>query len=176
MADKESSTNDNASDGVDALQLLESQHRAVEKLFQSIPVGGDAKDVQPTVLQIVDKLTMHTVLEERHFYPAVRAGDTEDLIDDAFEDHREMKELCLQLLDLQPDDDGYSAQVDELQGIVEEHVSIEESELFPLVRDLLSASELEDLGQQMVASMAELEEEGSPRARLIGEATTRPLA
>jgi hemerythrin superfamily protein len=171
MAKKQKSTNDNAGagEGLDAIQLLESQHRAVDRLFQSIGDGSNGKETQPTVLQIIDKLTAHAAIEERHFYPAVRSADTEDLIDDAYEDHREVKEICLHLLDIGPSDENYQAKVEELQGLVEEHVSVEESELFPMARALLDASELEALGQQMVATMTDLEQEGSAREQLAND-------
>jgi hemerythrin superfamily protein len=166
MAKKRKSGNDNAGEAVDAVQLLESQHREVEKLFAGL-VDRSPKEMRPTVVQIVDKLTVHAGIEERHFYPAVRSADTEDLIDDSYEDHREVKEICLHLLDIGPDDENYQAKVEELQGLVEEHVSIEESELFPMVRELLDAGELDTLGQQMLATMTELEQEGDSRAQLM---------
>jgi hemerythrin superfamily protein len=148
-----------ASGSLDALQLLESQHRAVEKLFQSIE-GASGKDAQALALQVIDKLTVHTIIEERHLYPAIRNGDTEELIDDAYEDHREIKEVCLHLLDIDPADEDYQAKTEELRGLFEEHVSIEESELFPMVREVLDDNQLQALAQHMIATMAELEEEG----------------
>jgi hemerythrin superfamily protein len=168
MAKKQRSVNDNAGGEVDAIQLLETQHRAVEKLFASV-AGGNGKDIRPIVLQIIDKLTVHSAIEERHFYPAVRSADTEDLIDESYDDHREVKEVCLHLLDVDPSDEDYQAKVEELQGLVEEHVSIEESELFPAVRDLLEVTELDTLGQQMMATMNELEQEGDSRQVLASD-------
>src|SRR5689334_21044443 len=143
---KKKATNDNAGSrqDVDAIALLESQHREVERLFQGLP-QQEGKELQRTVLQIIDKLTVHSAIEERHFYPTVRAADTEDLIDESYQEHREVKEVCLHLLDIDPGDENYQAKCEELQGLVEEHVSMEESELFPMVRDLVDASELEAL-------------------------------
>jgi hemerythrin superfamily protein len=171
MARKQKAKGESAGQGgeLEAIQLLESQHREVERLFQAIGTGGNGKEMQGTVTQIVDKLTLHTAIEERHFYPAVRAADTEDLIDDAYEDHREFKELCLQLLDIGPTDENYQAKVEELQGLVEEHVAIEESELFPMVRDLIEPSELQSLAQEMLATMTELEQEGQTRDHLVAD-------
>jgi hemerythrin superfamily protein len=162
MARKQKSVNDNAgaSAGQDAIQLLESQHRSVERLFQSIE-NKSGKEAHAAVLEIIDQLTVHTHIEERHLYPAVRTSESEELIDDAYEDHREVKEVCLHLLEIGPDDPDYSAKLEELQGLFEEHVSIEESELFPMARDLLEEDRLSALCEQMIASMTELEQEGA---------------
>jgi hemerythrin superfamily protein len=169
MAKKQRSVNDNAgANEMDAIQLLESQHRAVEKLFAGI-AGANGTEIRPTVLQIIDKLTVHSAIEERHFYPAVRTADTEELIDESYEDHREVKEVCLHLLDVDPSDEDYQAKVEELQGLVEEHVSIEESELFPAVRDMMEVGELDTLGQQMMATMNELEQEADSRQVLASD-------
>jgi hemerythrin superfamily protein len=171
MAKKQGNTqgsmNDNARSGgqQDAIALLESQHRAVEKLFQGLS-GLEGQDLKLAVVQIVDKLTVHTAIEERHFYPGVRAADTEELIDESFQDHQEVKEVCLHLLDSQPSDENYQAKVEELQGLIEEHVSIEESEHFPMVRDLVEAGELETLAEQMTATASEIEQEGNSREQL----------
>jgi hemerythrin superfamily protein len=167
---KSRSANDQGTtEGMNAIQLLESQHRVVERLFQSIGASAASGDIEPTVLQIIDKLVVHAAIEERHFYPAARAADTEDLIDESYDDHRELKELCLHLLDIGASDENYQAKVEELQGLVEDHVSIEETELFPLANDLLGESDLEELGRQMAATMTDLEEEGDARAQLTSE-------
>jgi hemerythrin superfamily protein len=172
------SVNDNARSGggsQDAIALLESQHREVEKLFQGLS-GLEGQDLKRAVVTIVDKLTVHTAIEERHFYPGVRASDTEDLIDESYQDHAEVKEVCLHLLDSTPAEENFQAKLEELQGLVEEHVSIEESELFPMVRDLIEASELETLAEQMTATATELEQEGDSRQQLQADlgASARP--
>jgi hemerythrin superfamily protein len=161
--------NQNTSEERNAIQVLESQHREVERLFQSLGTKAASGDMEPIVLQIIDKLVVHASIEERHFYPAARAADTEDLIDESYDDHQELKELCLHLLDIGASDENYQAKVEELQGLVEDHVSIEESELFPLASDLLGADDLQELAQQMAATMTELEEEGDARSHLSAE-------
>jgi len=161
--------NDTTGEGPDAIELLESQHRAVEKLFQDLKNASEQKEMRAVVLQIVDQLTAHATIEERHFYPAVRTDDTEDLIEDAFDDHREVKEMCLHLMEVGTSDEDFHAKVEELQALVEEHVVIEESELFPQVRELLDVEQLVTIGRQMTATMAELEEIGEPRQQLVSE-------
>jgi hemerythrin superfamily protein len=167
------SMNDNAgSADRDAVALLEAQHREVERLFQGIP-DLEAQDLKRAVTQLVDKLTIHSAIEERHFYPGVRTSDTEDLLDESFQDHQEIKEVCLFLLDQDPSDESYQEKVEELQGLVEEHVTIEESELFPMVRDLIDAADLQTLAEQMIATASELEQEGNSRQTLTSDLGAR---
>ena len=160
---------DAAGDEIDAIQLLTSQHREVDKLFQDLKNASDETVMRSTLLQVVDKLTAHTTIEERHFYPVVRGAETEDIVADAFDDHHEVKEMCLHLLDVGPGDEDFHAKVEELQALVEEHVAIEEGELFPQVRELYDVDQLQTMGREMAASLAELEEIGEPRQQLIAD-------
>ncbi len=77
--------------------------------------------------------------------------------------------MLLDLLETGPRDPDFQGKVEELQGLVEAHVLEEEGELFPVVRDLMSADQLEALAQEMTARMVELDDEGEPQERLAFE-------
>src|SRR5262249_770778 len=138
---------------LDAIVLLESQHRAIEEVFQRMARESIARDVRPALLQLADLLTLHSAIEERHFYPGVRTDETEALIDDSAEDHMDMKGLLLHLVDAGPDDPDFPAKLEELQGLVEAHVAEEEDDLFPRVRDTIEEDALAGLAQEMTATM-----------------------
>ena len=55
-----------------AIDLLESQHREVEKLFQKIEKASKGEDKMRLFEEIADKLAIHAAIEEHHFYPAVK--------------------------------------------------------------------------------------------------------
>ena len=62
---------------IDALEMLESQHRAVEELFFDLSrQGRDGADFRETFIELADMIAMHDTIETRHFYPAVKAADT----------------------------------------------------------------------------------------------------
>lgn len=57
---------------MDALTMLEHDHRDVEKLFSEFMTGGKARQ-QEVAQQIFQKLDLHSTLEEELFYPALRS-------------------------------------------------------------------------------------------------------
>ncbi len=106
-------------------------------------------------------LTLHTRLEERSFYPAVKLAETSELIQHSYEDHAEAKALISQLLHLDEDDMRFEPALVRLRTSVEAHVAEERSVLFPQVRRLLSAEDLERLGDELARRMDELTQPGA---------------
>jgi hemerythrin superfamily protein len=143
---------------MDAIELLEAQHRGVERLFADL--AREDGDRRALLVGLADLLTAHATIEERHFYPTFRGVETRTLVEDAFDDHREVKQMVVHLLDVGPLDERFAAELAELQDRVNEHVAAEETDLFPRARDALDDDELEAMAQEMTATLAELEEEG----------------
>ena len=149
-----------------AIDLLESQHREVEKLFSALEKATGKEDKTRLFEQIADKLAIHATIEEHQFYPAVKARRTEDILLESLEEHLSIKRVLADLLDTDVEDDTFDAKVKVLKEQVEHHVGEEESDMFPKVKKLLDATELDALEQEMVAEQTQLEEEGEPRAAI----------
>src|SRR5438270_692704 len=80
---------------------------------------------------------------ERCFYPALRAGDTERLLEESLTEHLTMKSLLVSLLDLESGEAGrFDEQFAALKQEVLHHVQIEEQDLLPKARDLLGDEQL----------------------------------
>jgi hemerythrin superfamily protein len=158
-----------ATETQDALSLLEAQHRAVEDVFEQLQERSDGADASALVRDLAILLVGHAAIEEQHFYPSVRNADTEQLVSESLHDHNEVKKVLLQLLDTDASNEEFGAMLEDLEGLVESHVGEEEDELFPRVRELLSAEERRGLAQQMVATLAGLGEDLDPRQRLARE-------
>lgn len=159
-----------------AIDLLESQHREVEKLFAALEKATASADKASLFDDIADKLAIHAAIEEHHFYPAVRARRTEDILLESLEEHLSIKRVLADLLETDAEDDTFDAKVKVLKEQVEHHVGEEESDLFPKVKKLLDATELEALEQEMVAEQEQLEEAGEPRAAIAEQtAEAAPL-
>jgi hemerythrin superfamily protein len=63
----------------DAVQMLEQDHRAVEKLFREFSSAGPGRKQEVSHL-IFKELDVHSTIEEEIFYPALRSqGDLEEL-------------------------------------------------------------------------------------------------
>lgn len=154
---------------MDAIKLLESQHDDVDALFAKITRARTDAQRLENFNALADLLIAHSAIEEQIFYPAVYDGELEDQLGDALREHESMKRLIVQLIDLTPDDPRWGVKLKELQDEVESHVGEEEDELFPLVRQTVDKSELDDLGE----AMDELFEDligGEPRNDLPGGA------
>jgi hypothetical protein len=122
-------------DDADALELLQFDHERVRLLFIELDSLRGIEDEEERKAELVDdicyELTVHSMLEEEIFYPALRAaiGDDE-LLDEAELDHAGTRELISQLEVMYPGDEHFEATVAVLAEEVEHHVAREESEMF----------------------------------------------
>ncbi|MGZ3439379.1 MAG: hemerythrin domain-containing protein, partial [Polyangia bacterium] len=121
---------------------------------------------------IADNLAVHTAIEERFFYPAVRARRTEEQLEEAFDEHLDAKKILVDALS-NPDAAGFDGKVAALKGAIEHHVEEEEDELFPTAKKLMTAEALEALAQMMEAEANRMMMAGAPR-RTIRVATEEP--
>jgi len=157
---------------MDAIELLKGEHRAVEALFKKFEKADSAISRRKTFEQIADALAVHAAIEEKHFYPAVKAKATEDLLLEAAEEHLEIKRVIADLLALNASDGTFEAKVKVLQEDVDHHVGEEEGELFPKVEKIFKAEELETLAAEMQQTEGELLEAGDPRKAVPSQTET----
>ena len=156
---------------MDAIKLLKDQHDEVEALFKQIERLGDRDDgaKERLFIQIADKLAVHASIEEKIFYPAVRASQTDEIVNEAYEEHLGVKRVLSDLLDLEVTDETFDAKLKTLKEQVEHHVEEEESELLPKAKKVLTSDQLLGLAQEMTAMQVELEEKGDPRMAVPAE-------
>jgi hemerythrin superfamily protein len=153
---------------VNAIDLLKQQHREVEKLFKKMEKAGP-DEKEKLFDELADSLAVHAAIEEQHFYPATKDARTEELLQEAVEEHLSVKRIIADLLEMEPDDAQFDAKITVLQEQVEHHVEEEEKELVPKVQKLHSKDELEDLGVLMEQTAEELKEQGAPRMEVPKE-------
>lgn len=154
---------------MNAIDMLKAQHREVDKLFSKCEGARDAATKQRIFETIADKLAVHAAIEEHHFYPAVRAKRTEDILLESLEEHLAIKRVLADLLELEAGDDTFDAKLTVLKEQVEHHVEEEESDLFPKVSKLLDKETLDALAQEMTAEQLALEADGEPRNKVPAE-------
>jgi hemerythrin superfamily protein len=150
---------------MNAIRLLKEQHRLVEELHRQFEASDDDGDKKQIFFEIADNLAVHATIEERFFYPAVRARQTEEQLEESYDEHLEVKRLTLQAMD-STEEAGFDGRVAALMGALEHHVEEEEGELFPKVEQLMTREALEALGQRMEAEAADLLDEGAPRLKI----------
>ena len=154
---------------MNAIKMLKQQHREVAKLFKQRDGSQSDETRQSTFEEIADALAVHAAIEERHFYPAVKRQQTEDILLESVEEHLQIKRAIADLLEMDAGDDDFEAKAKVLQEDVEHHVEEEETSLFPTVEKLFDEEELEALGQAMEATQDDLKREGNPRDAIPGE-------
>ena len=91
-----------AKSNTDVLQLLTSQHAAVDALFEKIE--NSRGDRAALLTQLADNLAAHATVEEKIFYPAVMAKSTSDKLHESVEEHLQIKRVLADLLAMKPDD------------------------------------------------------------------------
>jgi hemerythrin superfamily protein len=150
---------------MDAIEMLEEQHRDVEDLFDELE-SADAADKQDLFDELADSLAVHALIEEMHFYPVVRARRTEDIVLESLEEHLIVKRMLAELMRLDPRNQAFDAKLAELKQQVQHHVTEEEDELFPKVRKILDRMQLVALAEDMSVSQENLLDAGAPRERV----------
>ena len=148
---------------MNAIELLETQHRDVDDLFAKLEKGaGSAKARQKLFDDLADLLAIHASIEELHFYPAVKAAKTEENVEHSLDEHLDIKRKLSVCMATKIDSDKFAGRLRQLKEEVQHHVKDEREELFPKVRRIFDADQLEALGQEMTSTMAELQK-GHPR-------------
>jgi len=147
------------------MQLLKQDHRTVKELFNEYGKlePGDRDGRERLFRQINEELTIHSEIEERLFYPAVREIPTDeahDLVSEAVEEHRIVKTLLEELSDLQPGSPPFEAKMKVLRETVLHHAEEEEKEMFVQAKQL-PKEELETLLIELEALKNDLEDKYS---------------
>jgi hemerythrin-like domain-containing protein len=147
---------------MDARTMLEQQHREAERLIEQLE-NADAKDKRRLFLQLADALSIHAIIEERHFYPVVRERRTAEMLDESLSEHLTVKSILATMLDLPVDDPEFDRQLETLAAETRQHVRKEEEQLFPKLEAILEPEELERIAARMAETIDDLHEEGDPR-------------
>jgi len=135
---------------MDALELLKQDHQAVKDLFGQLDDTEDTKQRKRLFDQIDTQLNIHAHIEETVFYPEIQKIDElKDMVEEALEEHQEVKTLLEEIEGLDPEAEQFSASLEELMENVEHHVAEEEDEMFPKVRERCDQATLDRLGDQL---------------------------
>jgi hemerythrin superfamily protein len=136
---------------MDAITLLVEDHNKVRDLFKRFEEAGDRVDKTKLRLyeQIRTELTIHTSIEEEIFYPGVQ-DHAEEMVAEAIEEHNVVVRLLLELRDMSPDDEQWTAKMTVMIENVEHHAEEEEKELFPTVKQGMGMDAMRSMGERMV--------------------------
>lgn len=131
---------------VDAVTLLERQHRRIEALFEQFRTREDDYAAKAELYtQIADSLAAHTLIEETIFLPKMV---DDDAVSVEIGQHRPFKRLLADLLAMSPTADAYDGKMKALETLFREHVRNEEVELFAML-DGSDRVQMLELGARM---------------------------
>jgi hemerythrin superfamily protein len=137
---------------MNALQLLKEDHAKVAVLLNKIERTSErAKKSRKTLFsQLKESLKMHETIEEKIFYPACKNYDeTLTLTFEALEEHSVVDKVIEDLMHSRFDSKQWTGRFTVLKESVTHHVKEEEKKLFPRIKKLMTASQLEEIGKRM---------------------------
>ena len=137
---------------MNAVELLTRDHRDVESLFSRFQ-QADAQDRGPILADIIRELSVHAAIEEAHVYPLIRAEvpGGERMVGESIKEHQALEQTLARLDDRF--DKAHTKEVADivakLEREVEHHVSEEEGEVFPKLREAVTAKRLDEVGRDL---------------------------
>ena len=139
---------------MDAIALLKADHDKVKRLLADLESTTERGVKTRTELfaTIKGELTLHEIVEEEIFYPALKAHPkAKDIVLEGFEEHHVVDLLMGELEALDVDDETWGPKALVMKENVEHHLEEEEGEMFKQARQVFDKAELEDLGSRMDA-------------------------
>jgi hemerythrin superfamily protein len=146
---------------MDAIDVLKQDHRKVEQLFAAFLQAEDSEEQrEENFQQIQIELSAHAEAEERAFYPAVQAEIPEQ-VDEALQEHSEVKQMLAEILAMEFDEDGFDARFTALMKAVQHHVDEEEGPggILETARQKLNPETLAKIADEIDAIKREVEGE-----------------
>jgi hemerythrin superfamily protein len=144
---------------MDVINLIMSDHRAVEKVFDKLEkVEKDQQEERLQLLQQVRALLIpHSKAEEAIVYPAIVkvVPAVAENIEEGVAEHHHVEDLFTQVL-ADPNDPGVDAMIAGFIAEIKHHVEEEESEILPQFRRGSTAAQLHDLAVRFAAGKAEV--------------------
>lgn len=144
---------------MNVLEILKSDHEAVDRLFSAIQSTPSADRAKREKLfgTLKETLIKHAHAEEKVFYPPLHERQSaHDLIEEGIHEHHSMEERIQRMAGIPADSDDWMDEVAGLKECVQHHVQEEETEIFPKARQLLGEQALDDLaGKVQEAKEAE---------------------
>lgn len=146
----------NAGGEPDCVRMLEEQHMLVRKLFGQIESAKGVRERRALFDELLTSLAIHTEMEEKVFYPAMKRESTGSILLESMEEHLAVKRLLADLIEMHPADDRWMAKIAVLRESVEHHAREEERILLPRALAIFDAETRMALTQEMVGAAVAL--------------------
>ena len=137
---------------MDALAMLKEDHDKVKKLLTELESTTErgVKTREDLFARIKSELTVHEIIEEEIFYPALKDHPkAKDIVLEGYEEHHVVDLLMGELEELDVDDESWGAKATVMKENIEHHIEEEEGEMFKSARSVFDRAELDELGTRM---------------------------
>jgi hemerythrin-like domain-containing protein len=148
---------------VNAITMLTDDHAKMRKLLGELEKTTDRglKIRAELFSTIKGELTVHEIIEEEIFYPALKSHPkAKDIVLEGYQEHHVVDLVMTELEDLDVADESWGAKAKVMQENVEHHMEEEEGDMFKIARTIFDTAELNELGARMaerrVSAAAEL--------------------
>jgi hemerythrin superfamily protein len=124
----------------DWFDALKAEHAATLAVFDQLEATDDSQTVMRTTLLMKLKyaLTKHAHEEEAVIYPALRQANSAHDADALNGEHGYVKTYLYELETMPKDSPDWLARVRDFRAMIQEHIRMEEEEVFPAFRNTLS--------------------------------------
>jgi len=133
---------------MDALQLLRDDHRRVKDLFRQFNEAEDGATRKAIVGEAIAELMIHAQLEEEVFYPAMAREGLTEIVNHSEAEHYAAEAIMEELIGIDARGTQLQTRFQVLAELVTEHITEEESKLFPRAAEL-GLERLDNLGGKL---------------------------
>ena len=145
---------------MDAIRLLKDDHEKMKKLLKDLEATQerDTSRRERLFTQVKEELTVHEVIEEEIFYPALKEHQkAKEIVLEAYEEHGVVDMVMAEIEQVPFDDERWGAKFTVMKENIEHHIEEEENEMFAQARDAFEKAELEELGKRMMDRKEQLQ-------------------
>ncbi|HTM24286.1 MAG TPA: hemerythrin domain-containing protein [Vicinamibacterales bacterium] len=141
-----------AAEDLDAIALLETDHRRLEALLKQ---GEDTTEAavqgrRRLLDTLTSALTIHELIEEKILYPALKKyPEARAIVLEGFQEHHVADVIVKELHQVSAHTEQWGAKFKVLKESIEHHIGEEEGPMFRTARGVMARDELELLGARM---------------------------
>ncbi len=139
---------------MNALTMLEEDHVKVKGLLAKLEstTARGVKTRSELFATLKGELTIHEIIEEEIFYPALKAHPkAKDIVLEGYQEHHVVDLLMGELERLDVADETWGPMAIVMKENIEHHIGEEEGEMWTAARKAFDRSALEELGERMMA-------------------------
>jgi len=135
---------------VDIYSLIKKDHAEIANLFRRLKAAeGFSETSEQLFAQLREDLELHAHAEERVWYVALQEAEgTQELVEEALDDHALVQNLLDELAALCMDEETWNEKLEVLEEHVKGHVEEEEGDIFDAAYRLFSAEQAAKLAQR----------------------------